>query len=181
MSDLHFRIAAVDDAALIAELVNLAYRGEDSRQGWTTEADLLDGRRTTAGEVRQLIEADESRLLLCLREAELLGSIHLEREGDDVHIGMFVIRPALQGNGLGKRLLQAAEAAAQQMWQVKNAVMHVITCRHELIAFYLRRGYARTGVLRDFPENPSLWTPKVTGLQLEVLEKRLVCGENDNA
>lgn len=173
MSDFRFRTADVDDADMVAALVNLAYRGEGSRRGWTTEADLLEGRRTTPDEIRQLVGTQKSRLLLCLREAELLGSVHLEHEGDDVHIGMFVIRPEWQGKGLGKRLLQAAEAAALQVWQVKRAVMHVISCRHELIAFYLRRGYDRTGVLCDFPENPSMWTPKVTGLQLEVLEKYL--------
>jgi len=179
VSDLCFRRARVDDAAAVAELVNLAYRGESSRRGWTTEADLLDGRRTTPGEVRHLIETHESQVLLCLRQDELLGSVHLEREGDDVHIGMFVIRPEWQGNGLGKQLLHSAEGAALDAWPVKKAVMHVITCRHELIAFYLRRGYMRTGVLRDFPENPSMWTPRVTGLQLEVLEKRLTRRQGD--
>jgi hypothetical protein len=51
--------------------------------------------------------------------------------------------------------------------------MSVIACRNELIAFYQRRGYRRTGVSKAFPVNPELWTPKVAELRLEILEKVL--------
>jgi ribosomal protein S18 acetylase RimI-like enzyme len=85
---------------------------------------------------------------------------------------MFVVRPDIQGAGIGKHLLKEAETLARKAWQVNSYVMVVITSRHELIAFYERRGYQRTGELNEFPVNPALWTPKVDGLKMERMEKR---------
>ena len=171
MPALTFRIASIHDAEVIASLVNAAYRGEASRQGWTTEADLLDGLRTTAAEVQQLIESDHSTLVLGVSDSEIIASVCLEQSADAAHIGMFVVRPDLQGSGIGKQLLTYAESYARQHWAVKAFVMHVITLRHELIAFYERRGYRRTGVFKTFPVDPDMWQPKVSGLRLEALQK----------
>lgn len=168
---LIFRNAIPIDAERIAALVNSAYRGEHSRLGWTTEADLLDGRRTDAREVRRLIARRNSIILICQDGREIVGSVHIERTGDHASLGMFVVEPACQGCGLGKRLLARAEQVVQREWQVEKIVIHVITLRHELIAFYLRCGYRRTGVLHEFPVNPKMWQPKASGLTLEALEK----------
>lgn len=171
MSKLTFRRATVEDAQAITDLTNSAYRGETSRQGWTTEADLLDGLRTTPQEIRQLITGQDSLLLLCHRGAELAGSVHVEKQGKQAYIGMFVVRPDIQGAGIGKRLLEEAETWARKAWGVTSYVMIVITSRHELVAYYERRGYRRTGELSEFPVNPALWTPKVNGLKMERMEK----------
>ena len=167
----HFRKAVLTDVEAIVKLVNIAYRGESSRAGWTTEADILDGLRTSVHEVERLIASGNTIILLCLNGDELLGSICLEKERAIAHIGMFVVNPAMQANGIGKRLLTEAESLAQYMWGVEQFQMHVITIRHELIAFYERRGYIRTGILSEFPVNPAVWQPKLAGLQLETLEK----------
>ena len=166
-----FRKAIMTDAQAIAQLVNAAYRGESSRAGWTTEADLLDGLRTGIDEVKRLIESENTILLLCLNGQDLLGSICIEKMQDAAHIGMFVVKPTLQGQGIGKLLLATAEELAQRTWLVQNLQMHVITLRHELIAFYERRGYRRTGVFSEFPVNSAVWQPKLAGLKLETLEK----------
>lgn len=168
---LQFRRANAQDAAQLVDLVNSAYRGETSRQGWTTEADLLDGLRTTAGEIEQLVSSDNSFFLLCFDAAQLIGSAHIERQNDEAHIGMFVVRPDRQGDGIGKRLLESAEQEVLRTWPLRVFVMRVITLRQELIAFYERRGYKRTGKFEQFPVNPEVWTPKVAGLQLDILEK----------
>jgi|SRR5450830_932200 len=167
---LTFRKAIVSDADAIAQLVNSAYRGESSRAGWTTEADLLDGLRTSADEIQQLITAESAIILLCLNGTALIGSICIEKAQDTAHIGMFVVNPASQGQGIGKQLLAAAENLAQQTWAVQTYQMHVITLRHELIAFYERRGYQRTEILTEFPVNDAVWQPKRAGLQLATLE-----------
>jgi ribosomal protein S18 acetylase RimI-like enzyme len=170
---LIFRKAISTDATAIAALINSAYRGETSRQGWTTEADLLSGSRTEIDEVLCLIAADNSMLLLCLDVEVLLGSVTLERHGAAAHLGMFAVHPQRQGQGIGKQLLAFAEHAAVQAWGVNSMVMSVITLRQELIAFYQRRGYRLTGTLQPFPAESKLWAPLVSNLQLRPMEKSL--------
>jgi ribosomal protein S18 acetylase RimI-like enzyme len=165
--------AEKQDAGQIAVLVNSAYRGESSKQGWTTEADLLAGLRTDTEEILRLISTDGSMFLLCKAEAELIGSVHLQKQAEQVYLGMLAVSPLLQGRGIGNQLLEAAEHTAQEIWAAKKSVMSVISCRRELIAFYGRRGYRRTGVSNPFPVSPELWTPKVADLRLEILEKDL--------
>ena len=170
---LSFCKANTLDAEPLTKLINSAYRGESSRKGWTTEADLLDGSRTDIEEILSLMATDNSMFILCKADSVLQGSVHLQNTEEGVHIGMFAVNPLLQGRGIGKALLQAAEEAAQQTWSVNRFVMEVISCRQELIAFYERQGYRRTGINRVFPVNPSRWTPKVSDLQLTLLEKVL--------
>lgn len=171
MQALFFRCALISESAAIAALVNAAYRGESSRQGWTTEADLLDGLRTTAKDVQQVIESEHNVILVCVSGDDLIASVCLEKKADAAYVGMFVVKPAMQGTGIGKQLLTYAESYAAQYWSVIKFCMHVITLRHELIAFYERRGYRRTGIVKAFPVNPEMWQPKITGLQFELLEK----------
>lgn len=167
-----FRTARPDESGIIARLINAAYRGDTSRAGWTTEADLLDGRRTDEAEVRGLIEGDESIMLLCLDGDEIVGTVHLQREGDVAHLGLFVVEPSLQGRGIGKHFLEEAEGLVRDRWGSRKMTMWVISVRDELIAFYERRGYLRTGQRKPFPA-VALSTPLVPGLDFEVLVKDL--------
>jgi len=172
---LIFRRAVASDVNSIVALVNSAYRGESSRAGWTTEADILGGQRTDAEEISRLIAEDNSVILLCLRDGEIIGTVHLERvDAATAYMGMLVIRPTLQGRGLGRRFMAEAENFARAEWCSKRMQMKVITLRHELIAYYQRRGYRRTGETGPFPAcNPKYGLPKVAGLMFEVLEKPL--------
>lgn len=168
-----FRPARSEEAEFLVQLVNSAYRGDSSRAGWTTEADFLDGQRTDEQEIRELIQTDGSMLLLCLQDDEIVGSVNLQKAGDAAYLGMLVIRPDLQGHGIGRHLMQAAETIVQQEWGVRKIEMTVITLRSELIAFYERRGYRRTGIIKPFPTAVRFGIPRVEGLQFEVLEKEL--------
>jgi GNAT superfamily N-acetyltransferase len=174
--DLSFRHATAVDIDAVVALVNSAYRGEASRAGWTTEADLLGGQRTDADEISRLAGTSGSVILLCLRGDEPIGSVHLQRvDAATTYLGMLVIRPVLQGRGLGSRFLAAAETMARTEWGACRMQMQVITLRHELIAWYQRRGYRRTGETRPFPaDDPRFGLPRVAGLQFEVLEKSLL-------
>lgn len=168
---LDFREALIEDASSIAKLVNTAYRGEISKQGWTTEAYILDGLRTSKYEIQQLIETENSKFIMCIQGDDLIGSIHLLCDYGSVHIGMLAVKPNLQNLNIGKQVLANAELFAKKTWGSHKFVMQVINLRHELISFYERRGYKRTGEFQDFPVKPKLWTAKVEGLKLERLEK----------
>lgn len=172
---LTFHRATAVDADTIAALVNSAYRGDSSRAGWTTEADLLGGQRTDAGEISRLITDEDSMILLCRRDGEIIGSVHLQHEKTGTtYMGMLVIKPVLQGQGLGRRFMDEAERFASTEWGALRMRMQVITLRRELIAYYERRGYRRTGETRPFPAtDPRFGLPKVAGLEFEMLEKSL--------
>ena len=173
MCQLCFRLATKHDADLLANLVNAAYRGETSRIGWTTEADLLGGQRTDRDEILSLLDAEGSIILLGMQGSNIIASLHLQQDGSHAHLGMFAIQPGLQGAGVGKRCLQQAENLVQQLWGVTTMQMAVITLRLELIAYYERRGYRNTGLLQPFPTSPRFGIPRVAGLQLTLLEKSL--------
>ena len=166
-----FRLARAADAPAIAALVNAAYRG--SRAGWTTEADLLEGDRIGADGVAGLLAGPGSVILLWEGQAGLLGSVHLQRGEEDAYLGLFVVQPDLQNGGLGKRLLAEAEAFVRQAWGTRRVRMTVLTARAELLAYYERRGYRRTGRRMPFPAEAGAGTPKAAGLELETLEKDL--------
>jgi GNAT superfamily N-acetyltransferase len=101
-----------------------------------------------------------------------VGTVHLQREGDEAHLGLFVVQPTLQGRGIGKVFLEAAERFVHLSWGSGRMTMQVISVRDELIAYYERRGYGRTGQRKPFPD-AALSTPLVPGLEFEVLAKDL--------
>ena len=144
--------AGAADVAAIVSLVNCAYRGDSSRGGWTTEADLLGGQRADAGGIAELI-ADPDSVVLLLRDRAVLGAcVHLERQGGaSCYLGMLTVRPDWQARGIGRRLLGAAELHAQRQFGARSVEMTVIDARSELIAWYQRRGYRLTGEIRPFP------------------------------
>lgn len=173
MSELYIRKARNEDTARIVALINSAYRGESSTAGWTTEAGFLGGQRTDAEEVGGLIAAPDSVILLAEQGTEPVACVHLEKAERGAYLGMLTVKPTLQGRGIGSRLLAAAERAARAAWGAEKIVMAVITLRTELIAYYERRGYRRTGQLQEFPQDPRYGIPKVEGLRFELMEKGL--------
>ena len=175
MSDMiEFRTAGADDVDAIVALVESAYRGDISRQGWTTEADLLDGRRTGADDVGASIERADSRILLGERDGALLACAHVAIEDGAGYFGMFSVQPGLQGGGLGKAMLAEAERIVREEWNIPTMRMTVIDLRSELIAFYERRGYRRTGIFKPFPYGDARFgAPRRPDLRFEVLEKTL--------
>ena len=113
MTALHYRDATVDDIPALVRLVTSAYRGEASRAGWTTEADLLDGERIDPAVLRADIERPRSRVLVAERDGVPVACAHVAVEGDAGYFGMFAVRPDLQGGGMGHALLAEAEREGQ--------------------------------------------------------------------
>ena len=174
MDDLEFRNAGVGDIEAIVALVTSAYRGESSRAGWTTEADLLEGARIDAGVLRGDIEREGSRVLLVERDGRLLACAHVALDGDAGYFGMFSVVPGLQGAGIGSRLLAECERIVAEEWRLPRMRMTVIDVRDALIAYYERRGYRRTGVHKPFPYGDERFgIPLRDDLRFEILEKPL--------
>ena len=179
MAELTFRAATAADTARVVELVESAYRGDASRVGWTTEADFLDGRRTGADDIQACLDRPQSRIVLAERSnadgaTDLLACAHVAVEDGAGYFGMFSVRPNLQGGGIGKLVLAEAERVAREEWALPAMRMTVIDIRDELIGFYERRGYRRTGVTRPFPYGDERFgVPKRDDLRFEVLEKPL--------
>jgi GNAT superfamily N-acetyltransferase len=172
---LSFAVATPDDVAAVVALVESAYRGDASRAGWTTEADLLDGQRTDAEAVAALAASATSQLLLARDEhGELVACCQLERRDDVSYFGMFAVRPGRQGSGLGRAVLAEAERQAREDWGATTMEMTVIAQRRDLIAWYVRHGYAETSETVPFPYgNPRFGLPQRDDLYFVVLRKPL--------
>ena len=175
MNALEFRIAGEADIDAIVSLVECSYRGDASRAGWTTEADLLDGKRIDA-ERRARRPRARSAASCC--SASAMASCSPARMCASMtgagYFGMFSVLPGLQGGGIGKQMLAEAERIARDEWRMPVMRMTVIDVRDELIAFYERRGYHRTGIYKPFPYGDERFgIPKRDDLRFEILEKDL--------
>jgi GNAT superfamily N-acetyltransferase len=165
------RAAEAADIPAVTALINSAYRGNSSTAGWTTEAHILRGRRIDEAGLAKAMAEPDTVFLLCFEDKALIGSVQLQKVGDGVgYLGMFVIKPGLQGRGLGRWFMGQAEATARNFWGVTRMTMTVIGLRAELIAYYQRCGYALTGERLPFPFD-GLSAALVEGIDLAVMEK----------
>lgn len=170
---LHFSLASDDDVPQLEKLVNSAYRGDSSKQGWTTEADLLDGIRTDEQGLKQMIHQSNAVILKCTNDNNaLLGCVYLQKQQLKMYLGMLTVSPLIQAQGIGKELLKAAEAYAKAQ-DCLFITMTVIAVRKELIEWYERRGYQQTAERKPFPNDPRFGIPK-QDLEFLVMEKRIV-------
>lgn len=164
------RPATLNDIDALEVLINSAYRGDTSKKGWTTEADLLGGIRTDKESLTALLTKPGATFLVVEHETGLAGCVYLEIQGNALYLGMLTVSPELQNAGIGKKLMQAAEGFAKQH-QLTKITMTVISVRHELIAWYERHGYHKTGETKPFPmNNPKFGLPKQF-LEFVVMEK----------
>ena len=146
-----FETANPGDTAALVALINSAYRGEGSKKGWTTEADLLDGTRTDEENIRSLIADPNGLILKCINEnKQLIGCVNLQKQGNKLYLGMLTVSPEMQAGGIGKQLLNASLVHAKQIG-CQAVYMSVISLRKELIAWYERHGFVKTGEVKPFP------------------------------
>ncbi len=164
--------ATLSDAGALNELVNSAYRGEGSKAGWTTEADLLDGTRTEISLIEETLNKPGTIILRYIEDDELLGCVELRNDGDKLYLGMLTVRPSLQGKGIGNKLLTAGETEARRQG-LKKIHMTVISRRKELLAWYIRRGYDVTGTKPFILPDKRFGVPKMD-LEFLILEKLIL-------
>ena len=188
---LHFRSATLADRDAIVALVTSAYRGDASRAGWTTEADLLDGPRVAPEVLEHDLTRPWSRVVIAERDEQpdaaaapepgvlitlrrMVACAHVCDDAGAGYFGMFAVDPTRQGGGVGDAVLRECERIARDDWQLPVMRMTVIDCRLELLEWYERRGYRRTGVFKPFPYGDERFGhPKRSDLRFEVLEKAL--------
>lgn len=162
--------ATPQDIPQLVTLINSAYRGEESKRGWTTEAELLEGKRINAEGLERIINTPDATILKCTNDGNIIGCVYLKRNDDKMYLGMLTVSPTLQSGGIGKKILKASEEYAAE--QNCNAIeMTVISVRHELIAWYQRHGYHDTGKRSPFPDDPL--STKKQPLEFIVMEKSL--------
>lgn len=162
--------AVAEDIASLNTLINSAYRGQSSKKGWTTEAHLLEGGRTTEAELLEIIQETTNTILKYSDNGKIIGCVLLKTKANELYLGMLTVSPDLQNSGIGKKLLHQAEVFAAEM-RLPKIIMTVISVREELIAWYKRNGYVDTGAREPFPVsdvfNPTTQEP----LEFMVLEK----------
>jgi ribosomal protein S18 acetylase RimI-like enzyme len=166
------RKAQLGDASAIAALVNGAYRGEYAKQGWTTEADIIDGTRTDSKILEQALRNTNTTILLYEEAQRILGCVELITEPPILNLQMLTVDPATQGQGVGKVLMRAGEEFGRQMNCI-TVNMSVVSVRTELIDWYKRCGYIETGKRKPFAfDDPRFGKPKQS-LEFVVMEKAL--------
>ena len=175
MTETKIRDAAAADIPDLHRLIESAYRGESSRAGWTTEADLLDGQRTDPEDLADILADPKQALLTAWHADELVGCVLIADRGEGTgYFGMLSIRPTLQGGGLGRRLVEAAHAAMADRFGAGRVRISVLPQRETLIAWYQRLGFQLTGHTLPFPYgNPRFGLPKRDDLYFVVMEREL--------
>lgn len=170
-----FRLARPGDAAALQPLVHRAYRGDSAREGWTHEADLLGGQRIDAADLESLIADPTQAVIVAEASGAAVGCVQVSDKGNGLaYLGMLTVDPTLQGSGLGRALIDEAERTARGQLGATRMEMTVIVQRTELIAWYVRRGYALTGERRPFPAtDPRFGLPKRDDLEFVVLARTL--------
>lgn len=165
------------DYAEIIDLANLAYRGrEGAVPSWNIEKGIVGGQRLDASLLNEELAAKPDGALLVYRDSDgpLLGTAWLNPETDGVwSMGLLTIRPELQNQQLGRRLLAAVEQYAHERGarRMRIGVLHV---RDTLIAWYERRGYRATGETEPYPtDDPRFGTPLQDNLHFLIMEKQI--------
>lgn len=173
MTSYYIRPATVFDIPALEELVNSAFRGELSRQGWTTEADLLDGIRIDKLALQEMIDTPEAVILNYYgQEQTLMGCVFLQKQETKLYLGMLTVSPFNQNKGIGKQLMLAAESYALSN-NCTSITMNVLNDREELTGWYLRQGFYLTGELKKFPADTRFGIPKKK-LFFHIMQKNLI-------
>lgn len=154
----------------ICGLINLTYRGE---VGWTRETHIVQGNRTNRDEIEAAIQNPDAHFFVVNQKQRLAACIYVEKQENTAYIGFFSVHPSLQGRGIGTYILKQAESFALTELDARKYVMFVVSQRSELIAFYERKGYTRTGRIESYPLHLGIGVPKVEGLTIEYLEKNV--------
>jgi GNAT superfamily N-acetyltransferase len=166
-------ISTTEDIPELVALINSAYRGEESKKGWTTEAYVLEGdQRIDPPTLKELMETKDSVVLKCVNSAKAInGCVFLQKRKNKMYLGMLTVSPVQQAKGIGREILAAAEAYTR-LNECEALFFRVINIRDELIAWYQRRGYSLTGATEPMSSDLRFGIPN-RPLKFLIMEKKL--------
>jgi ribosomal protein S18 acetylase RimI-like enzyme len=166
-------IATTDDIPALVSLLNSAYRGDTSKKGWTTEADLLKGDlRTDEPALAKLMQTPDAVFLKYVNEkSRIEGCVFLDKKYSRLYLGMLGVSPMIQAKGIGKQLMAAATEHATRLG-CTCIFMRVISVRRELIEWYERQGYVDSGKREPFPADQQFGIP-TQPLDFIIMEKEI--------
>jgi N-acetylglutamate synthase-like GNAT family acetyltransferase len=173
INEIHFRSAEIHDAESITRLVNSVYRGENSKKGWTTEADLLEGIRITTEKIEEIINSPDDVIIVAELNNEMPGCVNLTKMKNQCMLGMLSVDVNLQNSGIGRKIIEYSEDFAKNTWGCNEMVMKVIGVRKELIEYYQRRGYKISGKKEPFTLNHHFGKPQRNDLYFIYMTKKL--------
>ena len=171
--NIEFKIASLNDAKYINTLVNSVYRGENSKKGWTTEAEFLGGIRITEEKIKEIIERNNDIVILAIFDGSITGCVHLENAGEHSYLGMLSVDVDHQDKGIGRLLINECERYTKEEWKLRKIKMKVINRRLELMEYYYRRGYKTTGEIEEFITSAETFGDPTEKLYFETLSKEL--------
>ena len=122
------------EAVAIARVINEAYQ---------VEAFFKVGDRTNPREIAGFLQA-ETFLVAVDDEDSVVGAVRVSVAGRKGHFGMLAVANVFKGTGLGRRLIEAAEAFAAGRG-CTSMDLEVASPRAELPDFYRKFGYELTG------------------------------------
>ena len=155
--------ATAADAPVLAALINQAYRGPATPQSWTTEAHLLAGARISEAQVAAMLQSADATQAAVFKyldaNAVLVGCVYVQPQGPQLYLSTLAVAPSAQAQGIGRQLLTQAEAYARQHG-CTSITISVLDARPELLAWYERHGYQRTGQNEPFPDTIEFGRPR---------------------
>jgi ribosomal protein S18 acetylase RimI-like enzyme len=160
------------DVPALNKLVNSAYRGESSKKGWATEADLIGGTRIDEAAMLDLIKDKNTTVLKYTEDDVILGCVELRKEGDNLYLGMLTVQPDLQAKGIGKKLMFSGEDFGREHG-CKKVTITVVSVRDKLIAWYERHGYGLTGERKPFKMPDERYGIPKQPIEFVIMEKNL--------
>lgn len=165
-----FSLAQKGDLNFLEIMINEAYRGE---KGWTRETELVSGTRISLKELNNILEDEQKYLFILKSNQQIYSCVCIEKRNSHVYLGLLVVNPNMQTKGIGKKVLSLAEEFIVTVLQLNTIEIAVIKQREELVSFYKRRGFKEIDKIQAYPKNSDVGTPKVEGLQVVFLEKKL--------
>ncbi|GAD96978.1 GNAT family acetyltransferase, putative [Paecilomyces variotii No. 5] len=164
---LQFRTATPDDAPQVQQLIQSAFRADDSRPDWTGHLELASNFRIELDEITANIANPDMVTLIAFtppdenanvnnygdnNPASLVASISVSKRGTDVaRLSMIAVDERYQRGGVGRQVLEYAEDYCHRTWGVTKFSLDALSTRKALIEWYIRRGYGKTGETTLFP------------------------------